>query len=88
VWGHIGGMSKSPRVVFQPKRITETDWQIEASIPGSEIRIISGLTSKLTLTIGWAATARLLGSDRRATQNDPQTPRINLCPDKFPPHFG
>jgi len=46
VWGHIGGMSKSPRVVFQPKRITETDWQIEASIPGSEIRIIGGLTSK------------------------------------------
>ena len=31
---------------FQPKRITETDWQIEASIPGSEIGIISGLISK------------------------------------------
>ena len=40
------GMKKSPRVAFQPKRITETDWQIEASIPGSEIRIISGLVSK------------------------------------------
>jgi len=39
-------MSKSPRVVFQPKRITETDWQIEANIAGSEIRIIGGLTSK------------------------------------------
>ena len=44
--GHIIGMKKSPRVAFQPKRITETDWQIEASIPGSEIRIISGLISK------------------------------------------
>jgi hypothetical protein len=40
------GMKKSPRVVFQPKRITETDWQIEASIAGSEVRIISGLTGK------------------------------------------
>jgi len=39
-------MKKSPRVVFVPKRITETDWQIEASIPGSEVRIISGLASK------------------------------------------
>jgi hypothetical protein len=46
VSGHITWMSKSPRVVFQPKRITETDWQIEAAIPGAEIRIISGLTSK------------------------------------------
>jgi hypothetical protein len=39
-------MRKSPRVIFQPKRITETDWQIEASMPGAELRIISGLTSK------------------------------------------
>jgi hypothetical protein len=39
-------MKKSPRVTFQTKRIAETDWQIEASIPGSEIRIIHGLTSK------------------------------------------
>jgi hypothetical protein len=39
-------MSKSPRVVFKPKRITETDWQIEAAIPGAEVSIISGLTSK------------------------------------------
>jgi hypothetical protein len=46
VRGHIGGMRKSPRVVFQPKRITETDWQIEASIAGADVRIISGLTSK------------------------------------------
>lgn len=47
----------------------------------------AALRAKLTLTIGWAATARLLGSDRRATQNDPQTPRINLCPDKVPASF-
>jgi hypothetical protein len=46
VRGHIGWMKKSPRVVFQPKRITDTDWQIEASTPGSEIRTISGLGSK------------------------------------------
>jgi hypothetical protein len=39
-------MSKSPRVVFQPKRITETDWQIEATIPCAEVRVISGLISK------------------------------------------
>jgi hypothetical protein len=39
-------MSKSPRVVFQPKRITETDWQIEAAIPGAEVRVITGLISK------------------------------------------
>ena len=46
VRGHIGAMSKFPRVVFQAKRIAETGWQIEASILGSEMRIISGLTSK------------------------------------------
>ena len=46
VRGRIGAMSKFPRVVFQAKRITETGWQIEASILGSEMRIISGLTSK------------------------------------------
>lgn len=40
------GMSKSPRVSFQPKRITEGDWQIEAHCPGEDIRYISGLTSK------------------------------------------
>jgi hypothetical protein len=39
-------MKKSPRVAFVPKRITETDWQIEASIPGSEIKTITGLISK------------------------------------------
>ena len=39
-------MKKSPRVVFQLKRITETEWQIEASISGSEVRTIIGLTSK------------------------------------------
>ena len=40
------GMSKSPRVTFQPKRIAEGDWQIEAHCPGEDIRTISGLTSK------------------------------------------
>jgi hypothetical protein len=39
-------MKKSPRVSFQPKRIAENDWQIEASVAGSEVRTISGLTSK------------------------------------------
>jgi hypothetical protein len=46
VRGHIGEMKKSPRVEFQTKRITDTDWQIEASIAGSEVRTIRGLTSK------------------------------------------
>ena len=39
-------MSKSPRVVFKPKRIAEGDWHIEAHYPGLEIRVIKGLTSK------------------------------------------
>jgi hypothetical protein len=39
-------MSKSPRVTFNPKRIAEGEWQIEARCPGVEIRIITGLTSK------------------------------------------
>ena len=43
---HIGAMSKSPRVTFQPKRIADGDWQIEAICPGEDIRYISGLTSK------------------------------------------
>ena len=46
VWGHICSMSKSPRVIFTPKRIAEGDWQIEAHYPGTEIRYITGLTSK------------------------------------------
>jgi hypothetical protein len=45
-WLHIGGMSKTPRVTFHPKRIAEGDWQIEAHYPGAEVRYISGLTSK------------------------------------------
>lgn len=39
-------MSKSPRVIFMPKRIAEGDWQIEAHCPGAEIRYIKGLTDK------------------------------------------
>jgi len=37
---------QSPRVVFHPKRIAESDWQIEAHFPGAEIRYITGLTDK------------------------------------------
>jgi hypothetical protein len=39
-------MSKTPRVVFHPKRIAEGDWQIEAHYPVAEIRYITGLTDK------------------------------------------
>jgi hypothetical protein len=39
-------MSKTPRVIFKPKRIVEGDWQIEAHYPGAEIRYIEGLASK------------------------------------------
>lgn len=39
-------MSKSPRVIFTPKRIADGDWQIEAHCPGAEIRYIKGLTDK------------------------------------------
>jgi hypothetical protein len=35
-----------PRVTFRPKRISETEWQIEAHYEGAEVRIITGLTSK------------------------------------------
>ena len=42
---HIGVMSKKPRVTFQPKRIAEGDWQIEARQEGEEPRYITGLTS-------------------------------------------
>ena len=43
---HKAGMSKSPRVVFKPKRIAEGDWQIIAEYPGVEDRYIKGLKSK------------------------------------------
>jgi hypothetical protein len=39
-------MSKSPRVTFKYKRITEGEWQIEAHYPGAEIRLIKGFASK------------------------------------------
>lgn len=35
-----------PRVTFQTKRISDTDWQIEARLEGAEVRLITGLTSK------------------------------------------
>jgi len=57
--GHIAAMSKSPRVIFQPKRIAEDDWQIEAHYPGAEIRYIKGLKSKAEID-DW-----LQGSRRR-----------------------
>lgn len=37
---------KKPRVNFRMKRIAENDWQIIAEYPGTEDRIIKGLTSK------------------------------------------
>ncbi len=43
---HIDNMSKSPRVIFSSKRISDNDWQIEAHYPGAEIRYIKGLVSK------------------------------------------
>jgi hypothetical protein len=39
-------MSKSPRVIFHPNRISEGDWQIEARCPGAEIRYVKGFSSK------------------------------------------
>ena len=42
-------MKKSPRVTFALKRIAEGDWQIEAHCPGTEVRIISGFTSKIEI---------------------------------------
>lgn len=42
---HSGRMSKKPRVVFNPKRIAEGEWQIEAHAPAEEVRYIKGLSS-------------------------------------------
>jgi hypothetical protein len=42
-------MKKSPRVTFAPKRISEDDWQIEAHCPGTEVRVISGFESKISI---------------------------------------
>jgi hypothetical protein len=39
-------MKKSPRVTFSPKRITEGEWQIEAHCPGTDIRYVTGFTTK------------------------------------------
>ena len=39
-------MAKSPRVSFNPKRVSEGEWQIEARCEGQDIRYITGLTSK------------------------------------------
>jgi hypothetical protein len=41
-------MEKSPkiRVVFQIKRIAESDWQFEVHCPRAEIRYIKGFKSK------------------------------------------
>jgi hypothetical protein len=47
--GILADMSKSPRVTFQPKRIAEGDWQIEAHCPGEDIRYISGFKSKAAI---------------------------------------
>jgi hypothetical protein len=52
-------MSKSPRVTFQPKRIAEGNWQIEAHCPGEETRYITGLTSKADVD-EWMAGSRKL----------------------------
>jgi hypothetical protein len=38
--------SKAPRVVFKMQRIEEDDWQIEAHLPGADIRYIKGFKSK------------------------------------------
>jgi hypothetical protein len=46
---HIASMarlSKAPRVIFKMQRIEEDDWQIEAHVPGADIRYIKGLKSK------------------------------------------
>jgi hypothetical protein len=34
------------RVIFKIKRVTESDWQIEAHYPGAELRHIKGFKSK------------------------------------------
>jgi hypothetical protein len=47
-------MSKSPRVIFRPKRVAEGDWQIEAHYSGAEIRYITGFASK-TAVDEWLA---------------------------------
>jgi hypothetical protein len=38
--------SKAPRVTFKMQRIEADDWQIEAHVPGADIRYIKGFKSK------------------------------------------
>jgi hypothetical protein len=40
---------KKVRVTFKPKRIAEGEWQIEAHHPDTEVRIISGFESKISI---------------------------------------
>jgi hypothetical protein len=44
--GIVVSMSKSPRVTFKYKRVSENDWQIEAHYAGAEIRYIKNLRAK------------------------------------------
>jgi hypothetical protein len=58
---HIVEMKKSPRVVFQPKRITETVWQLRpvSRVPKSESLAV--LPARLMLMTGWPDRERWLG---------------------------
>ena len=56
---HKVGMSKSPRVVFKPKRIAEGDWQIVAEYPGAEDRYIKGLKTKADIDEWLSGTRRV-----------------------------
>lgn len=51
-------MSK-PRVTFRMQRIAEDDWQIVASYPGVEDRIIKGLKSKDEVDAWLSGTRRI-----------------------------
>jgi hypothetical protein len=54
-------MAKAPRirVVFKPKRIAEGEWQIEAHVPGEDIRYITGLKSKTEIDEWMQGTRRI-----------------------------
>ena len=45
--------SKAPRVIFKMHRIEEDDWQIEAHLPGADIRYIKGFKSKAEVDCGF-----------------------------------
>jgi hypothetical protein len=71
-------MSKSPRVTFKYNRIAEDDWQIEAHYPEPKFGTSNRLRARLKLTNGCREAGVSIGSDRKATRNDPKLREMTI----------